>query len=119
MAVKKKRTEKQIAATKKLVRLNKARAAAKKKTAKKKAARKSNPKTRRFYVAFVPVGEKKYYYHGFDSKKKRAVFDDDIEGALWYRTSGQAIAEVEYIGKKSGALHPRKHKVFAEPYSPK
>jgi hypothetical protein len=160
MAIKKKRTAKQIAATKKLVAFNKKRRAnpiKRKKnpgrptlsTAQKKAKAKSRvainkksqvtkrrPTTRLkkrrakniaigtfpnpiFYVAFVRVGESKYYYSGFDVVKKKATFDDDIEKALWYRTKKQAVDEVTFLGKKSGALHPRKHTVEAERYRPK
>ena len=124
MAVKKKRrTAKQIAATKKLVALNKKRRATKKKTVKRKtvkrspAKRKINPSPR-FYVAFVRVGNSKYYYSGYDADKKRATFDDNIEKALWYRDKKQAIDEVTFLGKTTRSLHPRKHKVEVEPFTP-
>ena len=123
MTVKKKRTPAQIAATKKLVAFNKKRrgTAKKKRVVKKKATRARNPIANKqmpvFYVAYVPVGEKKYYYHGYNSAKKMPIFDDDINGALWYRTPGRAITEVTFIGKKSGALS-RKHTIAAERFKP-
>lgn len=145
MPAKKKRTDKQIAATKKLVAFNKKqrRNPAKKKTVKKKKAvsrvsqvtkkkptarlkRRRSAKVKKgcfhnpiLYVAFVRAGESKYFYSGFDSVTKKITFDDNIEKALWYRTKKQAIDEVTFLGKKTGALNPRKHTVEAERYRPK
>ena len=119
MAAKKKRTPAQIRATKKLVALNKKRAKAgrksigrpsqttkKKPTKRLKRRRAANTKKGYFpnptyYVAYIPIGTTKYYYAGYSSEKKRAVFDDDIKKALWYRTPTRAKTEAKAMGERT------------------
>ena len=147
MTVKKKRTQAQIAATKKLVAFNKKRRGTvkKKRVVKKKKAisspsqitkkapsarlkrrRKANVKKGYFpnpvfYVGYIEDDNGvKFYYHGWNSAKKHLIFDDNIEGALWYRSRQKAIDEISHIMSKTMKASPALlKKVKATTYRPK
>ena len=136
MTVKKKRTPAQIAATKKLIAFNKKRrgAAKKKRAVKKKKATSARLKLRSkanvkkgyfpnpvFYVGYIEDDNGvKFYYHGWNSAKKHLIFDDNIEGALWYRSRQKAIDEISHIMSKTMKASPALlKKVKATTYRPK
>lgn len=102
MAVKKKarKKAKKRVKTKSKVKVGaKSRATGKRPTARLKKRRKANVEpgyypNPTFYVAYLTQNSRKYFYHGYCTRKKHLLFDDDESGALWYRSRAKALTEI-------------------------
>jgi len=104
MGIKKKKRKSKKKSTRKRISVKKKTVAKKKASPKNKKRRKNKIKVAAknpmpvFYVGYI-TGEngKKYYYHGYDRKKKRLIFDDRMEGALWYRSPIKTVDEISHM----------------------